>query len=240
MQTRILAIAALFLVPAWSGAATIDRMTFGDLGGSSTYNVASGFAVTPWRSQFFRSDGIVVPWGAGVTGTGRFALLSATVDGGNYRYEFDPASALFLMDYTDFSFGDYGSTGTLVAAGPLVVTAVIGSNVATLDGLALIAANGLGYPEPRGALYSAPVGSIVPLQMTYRLVSGTWGIDTFDATFSYRSAGAIDFAPVPLPAAAWLFGGALGLLGAIRRRRDAERPPVGQGQGQDPAVIHAG
>lgn len=213
-------VASPLLQVAQAQEATIKRLTIGDLGSDTDYRKSLGFAITPWRSQFFRTDGVVYPWGAGVTSIGRFQLISASIVGSRLRYEFDATSAEHLTEYTDFSFGDYGSTGTLVPAGPLVVTANIGSSVAVLSSSALIAANGRGYDPPRGALYSAPIGSIVPFSVSYGLIGGTWSLNTFDGNFSYRTTGAFEFLPVPEPSssAGLLVGVGMLLLGRKRKQ----------------------
>ena len=54
-------------------------------------------------------------------------------------------------------------------------------------------------------------------------VGGLWAIEVDDAVFGPIPAGGeyilnVSLAPIPVPAAVWLFGSALGLLGWIRRK----------------------
>ena len=102
--------------------------------------------------------------------------------------------------------------------GPLQVTAVLGSKIATWAGWAEVASynsifNGLASSAPG----LAPVGSLVPFTMTYELVDGTvWTEDRFSRDFLYQSTGTADFANwiVPEPACVVFLGmGGMAFLG---------------------------
>ena len=69
--------------------------------------------------------------------------------------------------------------------------------------------------------FSAPPGSILPLELTYSLQDGAiWSLFTFDNSFDYEITGDVDFAnPVPIPAGIWLFiSGLVSLLGISLRK----------------------
>ncbi len=196
--------------------ATIDRITIADLGSSTAYSGSAGFRITPWRDRFFRSDGIVYPWGAGSTLIGAFRLISVTTVDDSIFFTFDSSSAEYLMKYTDFSFGDYGSTGTILPYQDLVLIAERGGTRASISGEALIGESGTGYSPPRGALYTAPVGSVIPFNVTYELIGDTWDESQFDTPFSYRSSGEFDFKNfrfVPEPKSAFLILIGISILG---------------------------
>jgi outer membrane protein assembly factor BamB len=64
----------------------------------------------------------------------------------------------------------------------------------------IVANDETSYGEPRFNFYSAVVGSVVPFELTYTLLSGTWGPTTFDQAFSYSRMGWVDFAnPISAP-----------------------------------------
>jgi hypothetical protein len=201
--------------------ATIVRITFTDVFGPTGFTPGSGFEITPWRAHYFRSDGASWQSGSGSSDISAFGLASAVLDGSQLRYTFDTGSANWLISYTSFDSGNYSSTGTIKPYGPMTAVATLGSNVAILSGEALVAASGTGYDPPRGALYIAPVGSVVPITVSYALTSGSWALDTFSHTFSCTTTGSIEFSQfrlVPEPTSFSLLLAGLALSARARRR----------------------
>jgi hypothetical protein len=80
-------------------------------------------------------------------------------------------------------------------------------------------------PQIEGVVGGATFAGVVPNIAgpgTVRLFYNLAGFSTVPQSAFFNSSVkgllTLDLAPVPVPAAAWLFGSALGLFGAMRRR----------------------
>jgi len=180
--------------------ATIDLMTTSGLYGN-TYSPGGNFYVLGFPDEYFLSDGTSWMSGAGSFSMGGGALDHVEVSGTTVRYILNPPLNGVLSQYTDYDSGNHSSQGVLGVAGPLVIEATIGSSTAVMTGELEIVSNDITwYGEPRFNFYSTIVGSTVPFEVTYTNQSGPWTATTFDANFSYRMSGSVDFSsPTSVP-----------------------------------------
>lgn len=182
---------------ALSGAEriTIDRMTFG-VSYYDTYYVTSGLVIFGPAKYYYLSDSTSWRSGAGSYHRPRARFNRSEIDGTTIRYYFDPPAEGFLYKQTDYDGGDHSSNGSLGAAGPLVIEATLGSSIGTMSGTVSVLSNfPANYSEPRFNYWSAPVGAIVPFEVTFSLPSGaTFTETTFDSSFRYSNHGVVDFA----------------------------------------------
>lgn len=180
-------------------AATIDRMTT-SVYYYETFSPGGLFNIAGWPDTYHLSDGTQWDSGAGSFRAGLGSFHHVEVSGSELRFILSEPADGILMEYTDFDGGYHSSAGRLGVVGPLVIEAVMGQQTAVLRGQAEILANPPTHYGDLFNLYSAPVGAVVPFEVTYRLVSGGWSMSTFSATFSYSLTGTIDFAnPVSVP-----------------------------------------
>jgi hypothetical protein len=178
---------------------TIDRMTVSNYWNS--YLPYREFRLLGRPETFFLSDQSSWQGGAG-SATIPFATFDhAEMFGDTIRYFLTPQPDSLIHAHTDFNSGDHSSQGSLVAAGPLVLDALVGSTTAVMRGYARIRDNEMTwYGEPLFNFFSSIPGSIVPFTNTFTIGSGPWTFETFDHPFDYASAGEVDFAnPVSTP-----------------------------------------
>lgn len=131
-----------------------------------------------------------------------------------------PASA--FGDYTVTSALNY--TGT-PGAGTFTTTGGTGVNVSCVNGSIVCSAGlNLGVPFALTATPASGNGGGL-FEQPFNVAGGTNTWTSYQYNHFLKSAYTMSFtptAPVPVPAAAWLFGsGLLGLAGAARRRRSA-------------------
>ncbi len=168
---------------------------------------------------------------AGPAAPGSFPLIgTATYDdvAGTLVIDFSFANYVHTPigsrgNYTIVSRLDY--TGT-VGAGTFTTTAGFQTNISCMDGTIVCPTVNLKLGVPQ-ALSATPVSGLGGglLEQAFNVAGGTNTWTTKSVGGFVTSAYTMDFtpaAPVPVPAAAWLFGsGLLGLAGAARRRRSA-------------------
>lgn len=190
---------ALDVAAATSSRVTIDSMTTSSP--SATYVPAAYLRLIGRADVYSLSDGSSWSSGAGSYLAAQALLERVETVGSTVRYVFEPPADGILYSQTDFDSGDHSAQGTLGVEGPLVLEAEIGTTTAVMRGGARLLANDpTSYGEPRFNFYSAIVGSVVPFEVTYQLLTGTWTETTFDSSFSYSYAGTVDFAnPLSTP-----------------------------------------
>ena len=100
-----------------------------------------------------------------------------------------------LFQNTDYNSGFHSAQGVLATVDELILSAQIGSSVATIRGYAeVISNNETWYGEPRFNYYAANVGDLVHFEVDYELLSGaTWSANIFDTQFRYNLSGMVDF-----------------------------------------------
>jgi hypothetical protein len=191
----------LLLLATWVSAhsltaATIDTILLSNFGGySDTYTPGTFSFNAPSEPLSYQlSDGTSWQSGAGSFGWGHAMFSSVSLSGSTLSYTLATNSPVAEM-FTDFDGGNHSAQGQFDFASPLILQATLGSNTATLSGELQVISNDITwYGEPRFNYFTAPVGAIVPFQMTYRLTSGAWELNTFDSSFNYFATGSIDIA----------------------------------------------
>jgi len=192
-------------LPAAAGSSpgqtvTIDSMTtVHDF--SDPFTPGGGLDLPDQPLTYYLSDGTTWNSGAGSFRLSRAGYQHAEVVGDTVRYYLIPPPDSVLCDQSDFDAGSHSAQGTLKTAGPMVLETVLGSTIAELRGLALIASNEMTFPgDPHFNFYSALTGSVVPYKIRYTLYSGTWTATTFEHSFNYATSGFVDFThPVSTP-----------------------------------------
>jgi hypothetical protein len=217
----IAAIVLFFWLPCKNafggGSPTIDYMTTW-WPPSSTYYLGGDpyMYMLGSAKSYYLSDGTSWQSGAGSVYISKPTLNHTEISGTNISYFFNAPFNNILYRQTDYDgIGNHSAQGTLAPAGPLVIQATIGSNTGVMIGQALLVSNDT-TSEPGFNYYSAPVGSIVPFEVTYTLLNGTvFNQSLFNSTFVYRYEGLVDFSHfTPEPATLLLLG-----LGAVMLRR---------------------
>lgn len=191
------------------------------------YNVGMESAIT----------GLAIGWGSSTDSTpgtdpsagapGAFPLIGSAV--------YDDVAGTLVATYSYAVYiqsppsatGDYTVTSTLSftgTSGPGTFTTTAGTltNDSCVNGTAVCPANlNLGVPR---VLSATPIsgGGGGLFEQDFNVAGGTNTLTLKDFNGFLTTAYTMDFTPVPVPAAAWLFGSALvGLAGAARRRRSA-------------------
>jgi hypothetical protein len=214
-------------------------MGYPDFYSPTPYPDYNRFSILGAAYSYKLSDGEVRGSGAGWIPYTNGQLTSVHINGNQVDYAYANVSNWAKGNGTVFysmgqvwcpSCADNGTglwtEGQLAPVSPIVLTATLGSTVATLSGVAKVVSNNSGSrwgTAENFVPYASPEGSLVNYSATYTLLNGaTWQADTFDHAFSYSMAGAINVSPVPEPSAALLFPIGLGaVLVAVRRRRMA-------------------
>ncbi len=186
-----------------SAPSTIDSMTTRPSSTPSSYTPGGPITLLGPAVTYTLSDGTQWASGAGSAYNHWSQLVNVDVSGSTIRYVLSPPNVGAVYEQTDFDAGDHSSQGRLTASGPLVIEAQAGSTVAVLRGLARVASNSpTSYGEPRFNYFTAVVGSVVPFEVHYTILSSTWQPTTFSQPFSYSATGSVDFAhPVSIPRA---------------------------------------
>lgn len=184
------------LDPTVAANARIDSMmVYATIFGySETYSPGGGFRLVAHAERYYLDNG--TSW---YSGAGSFYPTSATFDhvevsAETLRYVLNPPVDGVLYRQTDYDSGDHSAQGEIAVEGPLVIVALAGSSDGIVMGHGRVVSNdATWYGEPRFNYYQAPVGSIVPFRMRYKLYGATFTQDLFSGTFSYGGAGAVDF-----------------------------------------------
>ena len=226
--------AVALAIPAAASAVTIDSITVSTVSGHPQVYFPvpmNDFGLLGAPHEFHLSDGQTRTVGAGWYPYTNGTVTNQTIDHGTITYEFGSISnwgkgngVLFFHsgDVYDRVSSTEWSEGTLVPTGPLLLKAELGSNTATISGMARILNN---HPDGQNARpnfihYSLAEGALAPFSATYTLLNGdTWRKDIFSQRFTYSMLGTISFAParVPEPDSLALGCLAFGLLVARRR-----------------------
>jgi outer membrane protein assembly factor BamB len=181
---------------------TIDRMAIRH--GSARYDLVQGLPLFSSSVDYTLNDGSTWNSGAGSFYVGRAHLGHVEVVGSTIRYHLQPPADGIFFSQTDFNAGDHSAQGTLALAGPLVLEGESGSPIGILRGeVELVSNDATWYGEPRFHYYSAPVGAVLPFELTCTLAGGAgWSPTTFDGDFTCSIEGSVDFAsPVSMPRA---------------------------------------
>ena len=217
----VLACAVLYAASPAAHGALINRMDVDTFDRYPTrFDPGNNLLVLGEADTYHLDDGSHWESGAGWHPTSSSAPGAVSLDGTTVQYQLALPPGEIIFQNTDYNFGSHSAQGVLVSTAPLVLTATVGSKVATLSGFAEIASNDIThYGLPRFNYYAAAVGDWVPFDVSYTLLDGkTWDVDTFNSSFRYNFAGVVDFSQaVPEPATLSLL--ALGGLAMLRRRR---------------------
>jgi len=229
MKTRLFLSLLFICTASVANAAVINQMSTNTFGGySQTYGqYGRELMILGLAEDYFLDDGSSWNSGAGWHPTQYADLDNVYLDGANINYVLDMSIGSTLFQNTDYNSGNHSAQGVLATIDQLILTAEIGSTIASITGYAEILSNDeTWYGEPRFNYYSANVGDFVHYDVEYRLLGGaTWGTDIFDTQFSYNLSGLVDFTnikSVPEPSSFVLFLVALPLL-FLRRITSATR-----------------
>lgn len=182
-----------------TGFKTIDEMTFSNY--NDTYSNGGILYLIEDADRYYLNDGSSWRSGAGSYGSSKAYFDHVEINGTTLRFYLKNPSD---FRRTDYNSGDHSAKGTLRPLTPLVIEATAGATTGKLTGaIELISNNLSNYSEPRFNFFSAPVGAVLPFEITYTLRSGaTFNQNLFDNSFSYNGSGSVDFAnpiSVPLP-----------------------------------------
>ena len=202
---------------------TIDEMIVQDLGRTYFVSTEPALFLIQRPSVYILSDGSTWTSGAGVGQQYTTRVSEQTIIDDSIIYVMDRPVGAPVFQRTDYNAGDHQAQGALASTAPLVLSAVLGSPIATFSGYAEIVSNDpTEWGEEEFNYYSAAVGDWVPFHLTYTLRDGrVWGADTFDTQFDYDINGVVDFAAaIPEPPMALAF-----VTGAVLLCR-RHRPPL--------------
>jgi hypothetical protein len=214
-------------------AASIDGFTFSTTPGFyTTYTPgSSGFPAPVFTDTFFLSDGTTAPGrDAGTTITGQLAIGIGVQSGTTVTFPLQPigpASQGTSIPPSDtdlaLAFQDFSASTPVTPVeaifeytSPLVLTANIGTDLATVSGY--VAYLGPFYyladGNPGSYPFVAQVGQLLPFSANFVLSNGAWNTNTFSDAFTYSISGSIgDVSPVPEPSSySLLLPGILSLL----------------------------
>lgn len=161
------------------------------------YNRFEGLDLLGRSVAYTLDDGSVIQTGR--SSMEHFApAIGSQVIGNTVRYFFSrPADGLaFSQDVRSSAGYRYGAKLSLV--GQLVMEATVGSKTAVLRGQVQIVENEPELIQDVAALnfvyFTAAPGAIVPFEITYEHLTGTWQQNTLHGSFfSYRRTGSVDF-----------------------------------------------
>ncbi len=176
---------------------TIDLMTTYD--SSLSYSPGGSITVLADAYRYYLNDGSSWNSGAGTFSRSGSRLDYVEVVGDTVRFVLRNPTT---WRRTDYDGGNHSAQGELVPLPPLKIEATIGSTAGKLTGQAEIISNDeTWYGEPRFNYFSAPVGAVVPIEVTYALRAGkTFTADLFNSSFQYDCSGEVDFAnPISIP-----------------------------------------
>jgi len=195
-------LSASLLVASCSAMAdnpTIDRMYLEPFGGyTQYYSPEVGLKYLPAADSYVLSDGSQWYSGAGWASSQYATVTNIADTGETLIFEMvSTAADEIVFQNTDYNGGDHSSQGTLIQASPLIILAEPGATSGIAHGWVRITSNEeTWYGLPRFNYYSAPVGSLVPYEVTYELQDNTWHYDILNELFEYTANGWVDFQQV--------------------------------------------
>lgn len=208
---KVLAAVALMGVAVGAQAATATLTAYQSAGdkGITTWNITKN--TSTWDLN--TGTGVATQTGGLFSGTasvGKTPLMTHTMSGGVLSSGAASASAWNCVEGAfggvvgahicgNFTFGANGTQDSIVGnSGTATTVTLLGDDVAS--------------GAPQG------LSSNNNLALT-NLGGGNWSLDNFVIGVSgYKYTFNVEAPVVPVPAAVWLFGSALGLMGAMRRR----------------------
>jgi hypothetical protein len=235
---RSIFIALFTIASANATTLTIDKINISTVAGyGDTHYPGSAFdrfSILGAAYSYELSDGQIRASGAGWIPYTNGTISAISVNNGIVNYEFGSVNNWAKGAGTIFySIGQVwcpscNEPGTglwteaqLAPVSPIVLSAKLGSNTATLTGTAKIVAsdpNSWGGGVANFIGLSSPVGAVVTYSATYTLTDGsTWDVGAFGRQFDYNVFGAIQLAPVPEPSTAALL--ALGIICGMTLKR---------------------
>jgi hypothetical protein len=222
----VLAMAFVAVPAAFCAGPPIDWIglnTFGHYAQTYSPIYGSGLLVIGEADVYHLHDGTQWDSGAG-SGIGSSAIKSSiSTQGTQIEYTLNLPVKSLVFSRIDYDSGEHSSYGERVSSAPLVLRATSGSKTANLSGYAALTVNEpANYNDDRFSYFNAPIGWLVPFDVTYTLTgTRTWSSTTMDNNFDYNLAGVLDFrnAIIPEPWFLPYHGFALLLMGAMRRRR---------------------
>lgn len=200
---------------------TIDQMMVEDLWRTYFTSQEPALFLIQKPTKYILSDGSSWLSDAGVGQQYTTRVSQVTIQGDTIVYTMDRPIGAPLFGWTDYDAGDHQAQGMLAATAPLLLTADIGSPVATLSGYAEIVSNEpTAWGEDEFNYYSASIGDWVPFYLSYTLHNGfLWEPETFNNQFDYDVRGVVDFeAAIPEPTTALQLAIGTSLLGLRRQR----------------------
>jgi hypothetical protein len=223
----IMVLAAMVATPRRAAAAgsPIDWIELNTFGGytESYIPTGSGMFVLGEADIYHLHNGTAWDSGAGSVGNYYSPVASVTTSGSEIRYTLALPVGSLIYSRTDYDGGLHSSNGKLVSTDPIVLRATQGAKTAKLTGYAKLTFDQYAnYTDDRYHFFNAPVGSLVPFDVTYTITSAhTWQPNLMDGSFSYKIAGTLDFANAITPEPTGAAGLALlaGPLLCRRRRR---------------------
>jgi outer membrane protein assembly factor BamB len=161
---------------------------------NESYSPGGNFHLVAHAERYYLDNGSSWESGAGSLYPTLVRFDHVEASGETLRYVLTPQADGMLYRQIDFDSGDHSAQGEITVEGPLVLVALAGATQGTLMGKGRIVSNdATWYGEPRFNYYQAPVGSLVPFRMRYRLASGSFTSNLFSTSFSYNGTGALDF-----------------------------------------------
>jgi hypothetical protein len=210
MLNRVVRFCALFLIviagPAHS--LVIDRLNVSTVFGYpvSHYPADYRFIIFGVPYSYELSNGETRTVGAGWIPYTEGKVTRETVVGDSLEIEFgsfinwakgEGTLLYHLGQVWDYGYSTEWTEGQLIAASPVVLRATVGSNVATLEGLATILFNNPSnaWGDPADFVpYGLPEGTVIPYSITYTLLNDvTWAPGLLNTIFDYQISGTLDF-----------------------------------------------
>lgn len=195
----LLPLTALTVTP--SPAAIIESFNVRSFGSEQTYDPSSArgpeFSLQLIPSTFYASDGTAWNPFEGFLSPGTTTYDETLVNGNSVTYLLTPSQSDPLFDFY-LDDGHHSTQGAFSFAGPIELTATLGSSDAFFSGFFTSTSSGE-PPVPAYAsgfeYFSIPVGALASFSVDYHLISGEWSATTFSSSFTYTSSGQVSLAP---------------------------------------------
>ena len=190
----------------------IERISVSTFGHKSHDAAAGIIAIPPAQYYHLEDTSSWTPRYASSSNTYLYCRLDhIEIDGSTLRYYLNDSVSLYgWRANSDDNLGNYVTYGTLRPNGSLYLEAANGSTVGKIKGnLEIISNDALGGGKFN--YFAAPVGSIIPINLTITLATNKFDQNVFNESFSYTIEGSIDFkqpTSTPLPKSMRLYGSA--------------------------------